>query len=403
MDSKRYIIPTCNVDEFIRRIDKLNKCISKMRLKAPEADIQPIKCIPLSAVIHQSKKSAFGNDITTNAVEYEITGSAPKLKGYEFLTQVTHNRLPTGEYQNSLIESFITQEVPDILTCAPICQHCNLNRRRNVTYFLRKESDNSIIQVGSACLQDFFGYASPHVIAKVMEKLDKELSKIDKNFHIRNTEILLDDAAPILGYLMSINFQEGVKQALLKACVNQNSELINTILALDEQTIAGYSLYINSVLIWARDLTTGLHQVFNQNMKQLSARILSTGVISQYDLGLFCYMPIVYERQKKEQARLEALRLKQPDKIQTFIKYTPASKHRLALTCTDISTINSDFGAVIRYKFVDNENLIYTWFSNSQRAKIWLAGDTRDVEIQVKNYSDHPQYGINILLKTVKV
>lgn len=47
----------------------------------------------------------------------------------------------------------------------PDCEHCNVNRRRNNTYLVVDE-DDGVRQVGSSCLADYTGHASPEALAR---------------------------------------------------------------------------------------------------------------------------------------------------------------------------------------------------------------------------------------------
>jgi len=63
------------------------------------------------------------------------------------------------------------KEIPLIYRdCAPHCDYCGLKRKRNDTYLVRKEDDESTwCQVGSTCLQDFIDDANVCDIAKACE------------------------------------------------------------------------------------------------------------------------------------------------------------------------------------------------------------------------------------------
>jgi len=87
----------------------------------------------------------------------ELSGSAPRVAGYQFVARVTHmgalNMVARAPDMYGL-------ELPrSIRTDAPTCEHCHLDRRRNETFVLREAKTGKLIRVGRQCLRDFLGTA----------------------------------------------------------------------------------------------------------------------------------------------------------------------------------------------------------------------------------------------------
>jgi hypothetical protein len=82
--------------------------------------------------------------------EIAIEGELPRINGWRFLAQIEHTA------NGNLIKKMpgCDIELAAYHNCKPNCEHCNINRNRNVTYLLKNES-GEIKQVGSTCLQDF--------------------------------------------------------------------------------------------------------------------------------------------------------------------------------------------------------------------------------------------------------
>lgn len=99
----------------------------------------------------------------------EVTGERPKLNGWRFLATLQH-----GEGEVGTIVRVVPGEDEKGLEvyrkAGPTCGHCRLTRRRNDTYVVRHD-DGRVVQVGSACLKDFTGHASPETLARQAEWL----------------------------------------------------------------------------------------------------------------------------------------------------------------------------------------------------------------------------------------
>src|ERR1700691_1883636 len=87
-------------------------------------------------------------------VEFQVTGTAPKLAGWPFLATLTWEgdvlvtRCLPG-YEGRVHAEKITPH---------FCDHCKVDRYRNDTYLVEDESGTQL-QVGSSCVKDFLGHS----------------------------------------------------------------------------------------------------------------------------------------------------------------------------------------------------------------------------------------------------
>lgn len=98
-----------------------------------------------------------------------VEGESPRLNGWEVFATILH--LPEGP-----LVSVVPNARGDAAaakrwhSAKPDCGHCLLSRKRNETVVLRNDSDGQV-QVGSTCLADFTGHASPEQIVSMAHLL----------------------------------------------------------------------------------------------------------------------------------------------------------------------------------------------------------------------------------------
>ncbi len=128
---------------------------------APPAD----KLVPLDAKVERGYTLGF-EDINVVIV----AGDRPKLNGWRFVGTLQSLRDDEGNVIN------ITRNVPGETIPAQyrdaqqFCDQCETRRRRIDTYIVMHD-DGRTAQVGSDCLKDFTGHASPETIARFCEYL----------------------------------------------------------------------------------------------------------------------------------------------------------------------------------------------------------------------------------------
>jgi hypothetical protein len=162
MSNSEYRIPHENMGSFQAKFEKLQNKVLKLRKKG-------IDCADVSfqeVRIELGKDEMGGPDHIFHVVT--ISGPTPQINGWTFVATLQHTD------EGTIVGKIPTVEIPEgflnkYRDAAPVCQHCNMNRKRNDTYVLR--SDNAEIQVGSSCLGDFVHCSSPDSVAALAEIL----------------------------------------------------------------------------------------------------------------------------------------------------------------------------------------------------------------------------------------
>lgn len=178
-----------------QQIRRLRNQLSKLNRKAAKLGTPPVTL----RITNEREVVKTSGQLGWGAVgEYHfviVSGTTPKIEGWEFLATIIHRRKRdaegkvlrkpdgsmTDEYENRFwlkptwLDSTLTEEEVDRITepyrhVERQCEHCGWDRIRNNTYIVRHESGETR-QVGSTCLGDFTGTKSPQVAAAAIEGL----------------------------------------------------------------------------------------------------------------------------------------------------------------------------------------------------------------------------------------
>jgi hypothetical protein len=156
---KTYCIPVPRFWELEEKIGKVNKRAAKLGLPAVTYTV-------LDSENRPAGLDDFGRAMFIQWHTVTVVGVTPKFAGWTFAG--TLDPLDGG---NSIRKVPGTPETPvQYRTTKPVCDHCNLNRRRNETFLVYNE-EGEWKQLGRQCIADFLGGADPHAIAAALEYL----------------------------------------------------------------------------------------------------------------------------------------------------------------------------------------------------------------------------------------
>ncbi len=137
------------------------------RVKRLAKRAERLGCSPISlTVLRREVHKTLSGDVKI-WLYVTVAGDAPVIPGYVFLATIQH----LGEAGN------VIRRAPDVpasalkryRTARSSCDHCRVDRRRNDTYIVFRESDRLTYQVGRTCLKDFMGHADPERYARAAE------------------------------------------------------------------------------------------------------------------------------------------------------------------------------------------------------------------------------------------
>lgn len=146
-----YRIPVENVAQLNARLQKLVRRAVKLGMTPPTVTYG-------NPYNHQLANKKF-----VRVVDAEVTGGAIVVKGWTFVGSIDHIE---GQ---AVFRAVPGEQIPaQYRNCAPTCDHCQTNRRRNSTFVLRHD-DGRYARVGRNCLSDFLDETTPDAIASLAE------------------------------------------------------------------------------------------------------------------------------------------------------------------------------------------------------------------------------------------
>lgn len=182
-----YLIPDCNLPEFERRLEELNKrgkrlgCTPitytkeedhrQVRFHHPGATNADTWTYEHNADNYQRRHP---NAVPTGEVRVywgvQVCGEAPKYNGWIFVATLEPLATDSGEAMN-LLQCVPGQVCPhEYRERVGECDHCGYKRNRKQTFVVRHE-DGTHKMVGRQCIRDFLGHEDPERIARMAEWL----------------------------------------------------------------------------------------------------------------------------------------------------------------------------------------------------------------------------------------
>lgn len=148
MQTLYFKIPDRNIDHLKSKFDKLYKKSFKLGLSLPKFFV--------SSTENKIYKDEHGREQVAKVHNVIVEYNDLKINGWEFVASISY--LPEG----NIIRNSSMNEVPEkYRNSGSICEHCNINRKRNETYIIKNEETGDWRQVGKTCLNDFIGGISP--------------------------------------------------------------------------------------------------------------------------------------------------------------------------------------------------------------------------------------------------
>lgn len=173
-----YKIPEVNYSSFVKEMSKLSK-------RAERRAGYPIS--PM--VIGEEMVQLPGTRASQKVYEVYLMAEMPVIGAWTFAGKIDHTN-ETGNIIRSVPNTGAV--IPDIYrSVKPACDHCQQNRRRRDTYILWNRETDQFQQVGSTCLEDFFGQ-NPFAAAAMAEMLGYAAETAIANTTVSEGRIMQD-------------------------------------------------------------------------------------------------------------------------------------------------------------------------------------------------------------------
>lgn len=156
-----FIIPEQNLADLHKRLEKLGKRAGKHGV--------PMPTVQLGVTVNEKQRDKNGVEYLAKFQKITVNWDDAKVNGWKIAATLQH--IPEG----NIVRNISGSELPkNYRNADPTCDHCNINRRRNDTYVLRNEQDNTYRQVGGSCLESFLG-TTPEKLLRQAELISNTL------------------------------------------------------------------------------------------------------------------------------------------------------------------------------------------------------------------------------------
>ena len=379
-----YEVPEANLPLLQEKIAKLNRRAAKLGC----ADIVINVLGSKEVAIYAKDECGFETDRVAKyrkVIQITVTGAAPKINGWEFIAVIQPTFDEEGKNLGNILRGVpgATREVPAQYRSADNnCDHCKTWRRRNETYVLMNDAQESK-QVGRNCLRDFLGHTNPEFYARYAEMLmdaaDLAMGSEDADFFGGGTRhidrYMAEEILQLAACSIRLNGWRSNKTAREYGSLSTSGEVSNWLFArADERKTWEKPLQPSDedkataaeVVEWL----SGLHERTELNDYMYNLSVIGQGAtFTTKNFGLACSAIPTYlremereiNRRKQFEGDANSQHVGEVDKRSDFMNLT------LVFT-RDIEHEGYAYGAgtvTHMYKFKDEAGNVIVWFASN--------------------------------------
>jgi hypothetical protein len=329
--------------------------------------------------VEASETTEFGFPVTKVYYDTEITGEAPSYNGWKFLAV-----LDWDDFAGLVVRTSPGVESVDRSSLVEgYCDHCNTNRRRNLTYLVLNTETGEQKQVGSTCIKDFLGWDGTPVFVSEQEVREEGFGGFGvggwDGYSVETVMALSVAAIKAFGWVPASHGYGTTKQAVvdcLSRRTKHNAEIQDAVAAQVEGSYDRAAL----VLDYVRSAEFAGESEYVLNLKAIA----TADEVTYKNLGILVSAPQAYAKHVERQSLIA--------ERESF----PASEHFGAVgdkveftgTITLIRWIDGAYGTTVLYKIRANDGRIVSWFASRE-----ALGDMENVEVTIKGtIKKHDEY-----------
>ena len=187
---KNLVIPTNRVSDLLQLTVKLNNKANRLGFPRLEVEVVGKPYLRKQGIETTFDGESFTKEYDVEVVEiqfsdvdlgfddYKLIGLTENVDGIDTLHNFTEGLVDLSEERG---------------TC--VCDHCNINRKRNKVYFVQKNGEVDFSRVGSTCVKDFFPINTEFILQKF-----KFIEEINNFISSAENEFWSDGDGPIVEY-----------------------------------------------------------------------------------------------------------------------------------------------------------------------------------------------------------
>lgn len=356
-----YNIPFENTDKFENKLDKLAKTAEKLGLQGP-----------VYRQTNEHYEDYQGRQL--RVFEYEVDfGVEVLINGWMFVCAIEHTE------NGNVIKGYDPNVDPKWYTAGPNCEHCGMNRKRNMTYVLRNELGQEK-QVGSTCLKDFTGHPDAEYICEyftgVQEFIGSECEDLefdpDKEYsahHIDVFKYMTFVAMSVRKHGYISRKQADYQFGVMATSDDALTEMFNTKRAESPSIVDATLARKVADFVAALEVTND----FEHNIK-----VLCTAETAHYhNVGYIAGAFSAYLRDESQKAQ----------NADSEYVGTIGQRQDFALTLKSVRVIQGYYGDTHLYKFADENGNAIVWFSSKNLHLV--VGDNYEIKATVKEHKEY--------------
>jgi hypothetical protein len=364
-----------------QRIDALHKKVEKIEKRAEKLNVAP----PTVVDTGEREDQQISKTKVHTWAYVAVNGIAPKIDGWTFLATLQHEeagniirRVPNPAALTGAARKFEEEDgLAKYRNVTSKCDHCGYKRQRKDTYVVVHE-DGRTMQVGTNCLADFLGGASPQQVAKGMQYIwdviDEARSYQTEGF----TGIKVDPQVDTVHYLTHVAWSIRKHGWVSKGKAYDYGKTATAVIAADNMYNQEKRKYDRGVPLWedpsdedanlAEATVKWVREEFDGDSDYAHNLVtaLSSDRINHRSEGIAASGVAVYQREQNQKAKVEQ------EKVVGLNEYYGNVKDRVELTLTVKSVKEhysggngyNDDGVTYIHKLVDAEGRRFTWFGS---------------------------------------
>lgn len=323
-----------------------------------------------------------GNKYFTKYIEVEVEGHLSH-GAWRFAATVDHHQ------EGNIIRQYDTElEIPEkYMTCGPTCEHCNKIRSRKDTYIVYNDETHEFKQLGKSCMNEYTNGLDAESVASYLtffEELEQGGyyggSSYTRYMDVVDTLHFAFECFRIFGYekayddeyqtwnrhstrqrvsdytcayyntgWMSAKRREEIRQEMGEVGFNPNSE---------------YAVKsTEDAMKWiATQDDPSNHYIF-------SLHIICSAPYQEYrNFGMLVSMPAAYDRHIKDIEYQEKKKAERAADPRMNSQHVGNKGDRIEFACKTfeyVRAFDSDYGMSYLYKFTDENDNVFSWFSSN--------------------------------------
>lgn len=399
-----FTIASGAVDVAKAKLAKLAKKAAKIGLQAPSLK-----------VVREFIKEVDGIDASFSEVEvtYQMIVVAG---GWRFIASLETADVVNGEPRNKVNGPYLSNEDHNrYATQKQVCEHCNHNRHRKLTYIL-KSVQGETKQVGSTCLKQFLGIDPISVISSY--GFSNSIDEMFEGFNDSKYQApvwKLDEIGPAIVSILASEGFVSASQAEYNGMMRTSDTILYFVNPSNSQRNSdGWKEWAEKVAP-----TEAHDKAFSEVRERLENRILDAyrndpqsldsfsfklgiilnrGFVEASDLQLFA-AAINREASQIAKKKMEA---NKPKKLDEFFPCNVGDKIQVEVAIELVRQVDSFYGSSLLVKMLDDEGHVFSSFYSGSNEE-FIPGSKVLLKGTVKKLDDNPKYGKAVVLNRIKV